>query len=86
MVILLWAAGVILIGAMMAFMTYASTVGGMGVLTDSRYERCPRCGRHGLVHEGQLHARGCPAASGWHVAGLLNPARALHSGMHLRHH
>lgn len=60
MVIFLWAVAVVITGALMAFTAWASTVGGLAVITDSRYERCPRCGHHGLVHAGTLHEGGCP--------------------------
>ncbi len=82
MVILLWVAGGIMIGAMMAFMAYASAVGGVGALTDSRYERCPRCGHHGLVHTGQLHDRSCPPRTGAQAASLLHRGHRLHLGHH----
>lgn len=60
MVVFLWVAGVILVAGVMGATTYIFTVGGLGVATDSRYERCPRCGHHALVHDGSVHDHGCP--------------------------
>lgn len=82
MVLFLWVIGGILIGAMMLFMAYASIVGGLGAITDSRYERCPHCGHHGLVHEGRLHALDCPPSAASRVARLAHSGHALHPGHH----
>ncbi len=60
MIVFLWVAGTILVAALMSFTTWAALVGGVAALSDSRYERCPRCGHHGLVQGGQLHEHGCP--------------------------
>ncbi len=60
MVVFLWVAGAILVAALMSFTTWAALVGGVAALSDSRYERCPRCGHHGLVQAGKLHEHGCP--------------------------
>lgn len=83
MIILLWALGIALIAGMMVFMAYASTMGGVGVLTQSRYERCPQCGHHGLVHEGRLHPAACPESASIRVSHLLH---AGHGRIHIRHH
>ena len=79
MIIFLWVAGAILIGAMLVFAAYASTVGGMGVLTQSSYERCPRCGHHGLVHGGRLHPAVCPPSHSVRVGHLVH---AGHGRLH----
>ncbi len=60
MVVFLWIAGAVLLGALMTFTAWASIVGGLAAVSDSRYERCPRCGHHGLVQQGGLHDGGCP--------------------------
>lgn len=60
MIVFLWVAAIILVAALMTFTTWASLVGGVAALTDTRFERCPRCGHHGLVHGTTLHAGGCP--------------------------
>jgi hypothetical protein len=45
------------------FSVYAFAEGGLGLLKGARFERCPRCGGHGLVVRGALHAGGCPHTS-----------------------
>lgn len=60
MIVFLWAIATILVAALMAFTAWASMVGGVAAVTDSWYERCPRCGHHGLAHRGSLHDHGCP--------------------------
>ena len=37
----------------------AVLIGALGVLTGSRFERCPRCQRLGLMNDGWPHHRGC---------------------------
>lgn len=80
MIILLWVAGSVLIALLLLFTAYASTVGGIGVLSGYRYQRCPRCGRHGLVRGMVLHDQVCPVSASDRVADLV------HGGVHLRHH
>lgn len=82
MVVFLWVIGALLVAALASFMAYASTVGGLGVLTRSRYERCPRCGHHGLVRQGRLHPGSCPPAAGHRLARLAHGGH----GLHLPHH
>lgn len=79
MVVFIWVIGALLVAALASFMAYASTIGGLGVLTHSRYERCPRCGHHGLVHEGRLHPVDCPHRGSHRLDG----AQRL---LHLPHH
>ena len=83
MVVFLWVIGAAMIAGLMLFMAYASTVGGLGILTRSSFERCPRCGRHGLVHTGLLQGGVCPPST----AGRIG--RVVHDGydrVHLGHH
>ena len=68
MIVFLWVAGAILVAALMTFTAWASLVGGVAAVSDSRYERCPRCGHHGLVRGGALHDHGCPHHQGHHFA------------------
>lgn len=68
MIVFLWVVGAVLVGALMTFTTWAATVGGLAAVTDSRYERCPRCGHHGLVHTGHLHDHGCPERRRHHAS------------------
>lgn len=84
MIVFLWVVGALLVAALALFMAYASTVGGLGVLTGSRYERCPICGHHGLVHEGRLHpACNCRPSPGMRLVHLVH---SDHAGGRLRHH
>ena len=83
MVVLLWVIGALLVAGLALFMAYASTVGGLGVLTQSRYERCPICGHHGLVHEGRLHPATCPPPAGRRLSRLVHTG---HATLHLPRH
>lgn len=60
MSVFLWFVVVALGLALFAFSVYAFGMGGLGLLSGSRFERCPRCGRHGLATRGGVHALGCP--------------------------
>lgn len=82
MIIFLWVIGAVLVASLMLFMAYASTIGGVGIVTRSRYERCPHCGHHGLVHEGQLHAAACPPSASSRVGRLVHSGHGLHFGHH----
>jgi hypothetical protein len=84
MTVMLWTVVFILGGTLMAVTTWAAMVGGIGALSGGRFERCPRCGRHGLSTIGPLHPDGCPPprfsnqlAHQWHH---------WPHGAHLRHH
>jgi len=59
---LLWLVAITLSAALLVAATWAAVVGGLGALTGARFERCSRCGRHGLIRRGQLHPGGCPPA------------------------
>lgn len=83
MVVFLWVIGAILISALALFMAYASTVGGLGVLTRSSFERCPHCGRHGLVHGGRLHSSACPPSTAHRVGRIVHDR---YDRIHLHHH
>jgi hypothetical protein len=74
------ALGLVLFG----FMMYAFAVGGLGVLEGARFERCPRCGHHGLVVDGRIHAQGCPHRS--YRQALRHQWQAWSTGLHLGHH
>lgn len=63
MSVFLWVVVVALGLVLFAFSVYAFAEGGLGILSGARFERCTRCGRHGLAVGGQLHARGCPHPS-----------------------
>jgi hypothetical protein len=53
--------------SVLAFLTLVSAgfavltvlIGALGVLTGSRFERCPRCRRLGLMNDGWPQHRGC---------------------------
>ncbi len=70
--IFLWVIGALVVAGLMAFTAYAATVGGLGVVTDSRYERCPHCGHHGLVHQGRLHPTDCPGRTTLRLAHVVH--------------
>ena len=57
MSVFLWVVVVALGVALFAFSVYAFAEGGLGMLEGARFERCPRCGRHGLVARGRLRWR-----------------------------
>jgi hypothetical protein len=61
--VFLWVVVVALGLMFFAFSIYALAEGLLGMLSGARFERCPRCGHHGLAVGGQLHARGCPHPS-----------------------
>jgi hypothetical protein len=63
MSVFLWVVVLALGVALFLFSVYAFAEGGLGLLTGARFERCDRCGRHGLAGQGRLHARGCPHPS-----------------------
>jgi hypothetical protein len=84
MTALLWAVLIILGGALMAFTAYAAIVGGIGALGGGRFERCPRCGRHGLSVRGPLHPDGCPPQR--HADRLAHLWHGWPHGVHLGHH
>lgn len=77
--VFLWVIGALMIAVLMLFAAYAMTVGGLGLVTRSRYERCPLCGHHGLVHEGRLHPTSCPPSATVRLAHL---AHVGHHGLH----
>jgi len=84
MSVLLWVAVVALGLLLFGFTVYASAIGGLGILEGARFERCPRCGRHGLVVQGRIHAQGCPHRS--LRQGLRHIWHAWSAGLHLGHH
>ncbi len=63
MSVFLWVVGVALAVVLFGFTVYAFAMGGLGTLEGARFERCPRCGRHGLVVQGRIRAQGCPHLS-----------------------
>lgn len=78
-----WTVMVILGGSLMAFSAYAAITGGIGAVGGARYERCPKCGHHGLVIRGTLHPFGCPPSP------VLRLAHAVYEpshGGHYRHY
>ncbi len=50
----------VLVVMSLGFAAWAAFIGGLGVLTGARWERCPHCHHYGLVSVGDLHERGCP--------------------------
>jgi hypothetical protein len=50
----------VLVVISLGFATWAAVIGGLGVLTGARFERCPLCHHHGLVNGARLHEQGCP--------------------------
>lgn len=84
MTVLLWVVVFVLGGALMAFTAYAAVVGGIGALSGGRFERCPRCGRHGLAVTGALHPDGCPPHH--YPDRRAHPWHGWPQGVHLRHH
>ena len=78
--VVLVALGLVLFG----FTVYAFAEGGLGLLSGARFERCPRCGRHGLVVRGQLHPRGCPHPS--YRQRLRHSWETWSAGLHIGHH
>jgi hypothetical protein len=84
MAVFLWVVVVGLGVVLFAFSVYAFAEGGLGILSGARFERCPRCGRHGLAGPGRLHARGCPHPS---YRQRLRHLREVGLGnLHLGHH
>lgn len=77
--VFLWVIGAIVLAALLMFSAYAATVGGLGVVSSSRYERCPICGHHGLVHQGRLHPAACPPSHSLRLAHLVHTD---HRGAH----
>lgn len=63
MIVFLWVVVGVLGVLVFSFSVYAFAEGGLGILEGARFERCPRCGRHGLAVSGRLHEEGCPHAS-----------------------
>ena len=84
MSVFLWVVVVALGVALFAFSVYAFAEGGLGMLEGARFERCPRCGRHGLVARGRLHAGGCPHP--WYGWPLRHLREVGSGGLHLGHH
>lgn len=84
MTTLWWVVIVVVAGGLMAFTTYAAIMGALGAVFGTRFERCPRCGRHGLVLDGPLHPYGCPHPSS--ATGLSHIWHALPHDLHVRHH
>ena len=80
MPVLWWVVIALLSGVLMGFTAYASIVGGIGAASGGCYERCPRCGRHGLA-KGPLHSRRCPEPGLFDRAVHTWP-RHLHLGSH----
>ncbi|HUB69703.1 MAG TPA: hypothetical protein VL984_04730 [Acidimicrobiales bacterium] len=58
-----WTVAAIFGGALLGFTTYAFIIGVVGAISGGRFERCPRCHRHGLAVSAPLHADGCPPLS-----------------------
>lgn len=63
MSVFLWVVLAALAMALFGFTVYAFAEGGLGIVSGARFERCPRCGRHGLVTQGRIHIDGCPHPS-----------------------
>jgi hypothetical protein len=84
MTTLLWAVVLILGGTLMAVTTWAAVVGGIGALSGARFERCPRCGRHGLSQRGVLHPDRCPPQR--YSERLAHRWHGWPHGLHPRHH
>jgi hypothetical protein len=80
----LWAVVLIVGGVLMAFTTYAAVVGGIGALSGGRFERCPRCGRHGLSVRAPLHPDGCPPHR--YLDPLAHLWHGWRHGVHVRHY
>jgi hypothetical protein len=79
--VLLW---MVLVGValvLFAFSAYAFAEGGLGILSGARFERCPRCGGHGLVVHGRIHAQGCP-----HPSYRQRLRHLWTASLHLGHH
>lgn len=83
MSVFLWVVVVALAVLLFCFTVYAFEVGGLGVLTGARFERCPRCGRHGLAAGGRLHPDGCPHRP--HRQRLRHLWEACSGAVHLGH-
>ena len=66
MSVFLWVVVVALGVALFAFSVYAFAEGGLGMLEGARFERCPRCGRHG--------AGGARPAARWRLPAPLGTA------------
>jgi ribosomal protein L37E len=82
--VFLWLAVALLAVLLFSFSVYAFAVGGAGMLEGASFERCPRCGRHGLVLRDRLHAKGCPHPS--YRQRWRHWRDAWSSGLHLGHH
>lgn len=80
--ILSWIVVMGLGAALLVFSTYAAIVGGVGALVGARFDRCPRCGGHGLAIGGRLHGYGCPHGAEWHFG--VHPMQGFHQALHLR--
>jgi hypothetical protein len=80
----IWVVVVSLGVVLFSFSVYAFAVGGAGLLEGASFERCPRCGRHGLVLRGRVHAKGCPHPS--HRQRWRHWRESCPGGMHLGHH
>lgn len=72
----------VLASILLAFSAYALVMGLGGWFMGERFERCPRCHRHGLTTGGVRHGGGCPESF---VDQLAHPNRWSH-GADLRHH
>ena len=84
MIVFLWVAVGLLGVLLFSFSVYAFAEGGLGLLEGARFERCPRCSRHGLTVGGRLHPEGCPHPPYRQRFRHLLASRS--AGLHPRHH
>lgn len=83
MAVFSWTAVIVIGAALGGFTTYAAVLGGIGALTGGRFDRCARCGRHGLTVGGTVHPDGCP---GHHRRVQLRAVWHHPHGLHLGSH
>lgn len=82
--VFLWLVVGALAALLFAFSVYAFEVGGVGLISGARYERCPRCGHHGLARGKALHEHDCPHPA--YRERLRQLQERLPGGLHPRHH